>query len=80
MASVSHQPPPESTPLNSTPITQLIAHILAFEGWLIDLSLGTPGTTVDGLDPKDVDRAARRHLALIREHLIQREFTVEVGR
>ena len=80
MASVSHRPQSESTPpLDGVPIGQLVSRIAAVEGWLVDLAAGTPGAIVDGIDPKEIDRVARRYLARLRAELVRREFAAEVA-
>ncbi|MDP9474029.1 MAG: hypothetical protein M3Q71_25795 [Chloroflexota bacterium] len=75
MASVSHRPH-----LQSTPVPQIINRIYVIEAWLVDLALGSPGASVAGLEPSEVDRLARRHLSTIRAELRRREGIVEVGR
>ncbi len=68
MASVSHRPH-----LQSTPVAQLVSQIYVIEGWLVDLAAGSPGAIVAGLEPMEVDRLARRHLSTLRAELRRRE-------
>ncbi|MDP9355880.1 MAG: hypothetical protein M3R02_11495 [Chloroflexota bacterium] len=74
MASVSHRPH-----LESTPVPQIVAQIFTIEAWLVDLALGSPSAIIAGLEPIEVDRLARRHLSTLRMELRRRE-GLEVGR
>ncbi len=68
MALVNHR-----SPLESTPVPQLIAQIFALEAWLVDLAIGSAGAVIAGLEPMEVDRLARRRLTDLRAELRRRE-------
>ncbi|MDP9470659.1 MAG: hypothetical protein M3Q71_08320 [Chloroflexota bacterium] len=78
----AHEPPrnPASLgPLTGLPTRLLVARIFTIEGWLIDLAAGCPGALVAGLDPVEVDKLCRHHLARLRAELRSREGIGEVA-